>query len=70
MRPWIDETGDLKLVVPPGTGTPLREQRRAGKSGPKVDPAKQAKIDFAKNVDGSLQDMFWLSVKWRSGVLR
>jgi AAA domain len=47
MRPWIDETGDLKLVVPPGTGTPLREQRRS-KSGPKVDPDKQAKIDFVR----------------------
>ena len=53
MRPWIDETGDLKLVVPPGTGTPLREQRR---NRPKIDSAKQAKIDFAKSVDGSLQD--------------
>jgi len=47
MRPWIDETGDLKLVVPPGTGTPLREQRRS-KSGPKSDPDKQAKIDFVR----------------------
>src|ERR1700730_2245662 len=28
MRPWIDETGDMKLVVAPGTGTPLREQKR------------------------------------------
>jgi hypothetical protein len=28
MRPWIDETGDLKLIVPPGTGTPLREQKK------------------------------------------
>jgi len=45
MRPWIDETGDFKLVVPPGTGTPLREQRRS-KSGPKVDPDLQAKMEF------------------------
>lgn len=56
MRPWIDETGDLKLIVPPGTGTPLREQRRNNKSGPKLDPDRQAKIDFAKSVDGSYQD--------------
>ncbi len=54
MRPWIDETGDMKLVVPPGTGTPLREQRR-NKSGPKTDPVRQAKIDFAQSIDGSLQ---------------
>jgi hypothetical protein len=47
MRPWIDETGDLKLVVPPGAGTPLREQRR-NKSGPKGDPDKQAKIEFVR----------------------
>jgi hypothetical protein len=56
MRPWIDETGDLKLVVSPGTGTPLREQRRNSKSGPKADPERQAKIDFVKGLDGSLQD--------------
>ena len=56
MRPWIDETGDLKLIVPPGTGTPLREQRRnTSKSGPK-DSDRQAKIDFAKSIEGSLQD--------------
>jgi hypothetical protein len=56
MRPWIDETGDLKLVVPPGTGTPLREQRRNNsKSGPK-DRDRQAKIDLAKSTNGSLQD--------------
>jgi hypothetical protein len=55
MRPWIDETGDLKLVVPPGTGTPLREQKRNTKSGPK-DLDRQAKIDFAKSIEGSLQD--------------
>jgi hypothetical protein len=47
MRPWIDETGDLKLVVPPGTGTPLREQKR-NKTGPKTDPDKQLKIEFVK----------------------
>jgi hypothetical protein len=28
MRPWIDETGDMKLVVAPGTGTPLKDQKR------------------------------------------
>lgn len=57
MRPWIDETGDLKLIVPPGTGTPLREQRRTNsKPGPKADSERQAKVDFAKNTPGSLQD--------------
>lgn len=53
MRPWIDETGDMKLVVAPGTGTPLKQQRKHGR---KEDPDRQAKIDFAKNVNGSLQD--------------
>jgi hypothetical protein len=56
MRPWIDETGDMKLIVAPGTGTPLREQRRNDKTGRKSDPERQAKIDFAKSIDGSLQD--------------
>jgi hypothetical protein len=55
MRPWIDDTGDLKLIVTPGAGTPLREQKRAS-AGRKVDPDKQAKIEFAKTVDGSLQE--------------
>src|SRR6185437_150880 len=55
MRPWIDETGDLKLVVPPGTGTPLREQKRS-KSGAKVDPEWQIKLDFANRVGGSYKD--------------
>lgn len=52
MRPWIDDTGDLKLVVEPGTGTPLSKQRKAGR---KVDPDKQAKLDFLKTATGSLQ---------------
>ncbi len=55
MRPWIDETGDMKLVVAPGMGIPLREQRRNNKSGRPSDPSRQAKIDFAKSIDGSLQ---------------
>jgi hypothetical protein len=53
LRPWIDEEGDMKLVVHPGEGTPLKEQRKAGR---KADPAKQQKIDFAKSIEGSLQD--------------
>ncbi|MCU1301587.1 MAG: hypothetical protein JWQ87_1871 [Candidatus Sulfotelmatobacter sp.] len=56
MRPWIDQIGDMKLVVSPGEGTPLREQRGSSKSGRKNDPDRQAKIDFAKTFDGSLQD--------------
>jgi hypothetical protein len=56
MRPWIDQTGDMKLVVPPGTGTPLREQKRSNKPGPKSDPDRQANIDFAESIDGSLKD--------------
>lgn len=56
MRPWIDQTGDMKLVVYPGTGTPLREQLRNNKPGPKPDPDRQAKIKFASSVDGSVQD--------------
>lgn len=53
MRPWIDETGDLKLVVEPGTGTPLSKQRKAGR---KVDEDKQAKLDFLKTITGSAQE--------------
>jgi AAA domain len=56
MRPWIDQTGDLKLVVPPGTGTPLKEQKRTTKTGPKTDLDRQAKIAYAKSVEGSMQD--------------
>jgi hypothetical protein len=56
MRPWIDEAGDLKLVIPPGTGTPLREQRRGSKSGPKVDPDREEKIALARSTPGSLKD--------------
>ncbi len=56
MRPWIDETGDLKLVVAPGTGTPLREQRRNPPKGKRADPQRQEKIDFAKSIGGSLTD--------------
>jgi hypothetical protein len=53
LRPWIDEEGDMRLVVAPGTGTPLHQQRRQGR---KEDPDKQQKIDFARTVPGSLQD--------------
>ena len=53
LRPWIDEEGDMRLVVPPGTGTPLKEQRKQGR---KEDPDKQQKIDFARTVEGSLQE--------------
>ena len=52
LRPWIDDTGDMKLVVTPGAGTPLNEQRKTGR---KVDPEKQLKIEFANTVAGSLQ---------------
>jgi hypothetical protein len=54
LRPWIDDTGDMKLVVLPGAGVPLSKQRKSG--GRKEDPDKQQKIDFAKSVDGSLQE--------------
>jgi hypothetical protein len=52
LRPWIDEEGDMRLVVQPGTGTPLKQQRKQGR---KEDPGKQQKIDFAKSIEGSLQ---------------
>jgi len=54
LRPWIDKEGDMKLVVQPGKGTPLQEQRKQG--GRKADPEKQQKIDFARSIDGSLQE--------------
>ena len=54
MRPWIDETGDMKLVVAPGTGTPLREQKRTTKRTD--DPDRQAKIDFARSLNASLRE--------------
>lgn len=44
LRPWIDDEGDMRLVVPPGTGTPLKQQRKQGR---KKDPEQQQKIDFA-----------------------
>ena len=53
LRPWIDDEGDMRLVVHPGKGTPLKEQRKAGR---KADPDKQQKIEFARSVEGSLQD--------------
>jgi AAA domain len=53
MRPWIDETGDLKLIVEPGTGTPLSKQRKAGR---KVDQDKQAKLAFLRTITGSAQE--------------
>ena len=53
LRPWIDDTGDLKLVVHPGQGTPLNKQRKHGR---KDDPEKQQKTDFAKSVEGSLEE--------------
>ncbi len=53
LRPWIDDTGDLKLVVHPGQGTPLNEQRKAGRQ---KDPDTQLKIDYARTVEGSYQD--------------
>jgi RecA-family ATPase len=53
LRPWIDEEGDMRLVVQPGKGTPLNEQRKSGK---KADPDKQQKIDYARSVEGSTQE--------------
>jgi AAA domain len=53
LRPWIDEEGDMRMVVQPGTGTPLKEQRKAGR---KPDANLQLKIDYAKTIDGSLQN--------------
>jgi hypothetical protein len=52
LRPWIDDEGDMRLVVPPGTGTPLKQQRKQGR---KKDPEQQQKIDFAQSIEGSLQ---------------
>ena len=53
MRPWIDETGDMKLVVNPGTGTPLNQQRKAGR--PTVSN-KQAMLEFLQVTPGSLRE--------------
>jgi hypothetical protein len=54
LRPWIDEEGDMRLVVAPGTGTPLKEQRKTGR---KADPDKQLKIAFAKSIQGTGQEI-------------
>jgi hypothetical protein len=54
LRPWIDEEGDMRLVVAPGTGTPLKEQRKTGR---KTDPDKQLKIAFAKSIQGTGQEI-------------
>lgn len=53
LRPWIDREGDIKLVVAPGTGTPLNKQRKAGKH---ADPERQQKIDFARSIEGSVKN--------------
>ena len=39
LRPWIDDTGDLRLVVAPGTGAPLHEQRKGERK--QADPDKR-----------------------------
>jgi hypothetical protein len=44
----------MRLVVQPGLGTPLNEQRKQG--GRKAVPDKQLKIDLARNTPGSSQD--------------
>lgn len=53
LRPWIDEEGDIRLVVYPGQGTPLKQQRKQGR---KQDPDKQQKLDFARSIEGSTQE--------------
>jgi hypothetical protein len=50
-RPYLYDTGNFQVTenVEPFKG-------RNSKSGPKDDPARQSKIDFAKSVDGSYQE--------------
>src|SRR5579871_967032 len=49
-RPYLYETGNFKV-----TENVDRFKGRNPKAGPKSDPDKQAKIDFAKTIPGSLQ---------------
>ncbi|HWO27988.1 MAG TPA: AAA family ATPase [Candidatus Acidoferrum sp.] len=50
-RPCLSQIGNFQV-----TENVERFKGRNNKSGPKTDPIRQAKIDFAKTVDGSLQD--------------
>lgn len=50
-RPHLSHGGNFQV-----TENVERFKGRNSKSGPKTDPERQAKIDFAKSVDGSLQD--------------
>jgi len=51
-RPYLSETGNFKVVN--ANAEPFKGRNH--QSGPKEDPEKQQKIDFAKTIDGSLQD--------------
>lgn len=50
-RPYLSQIGNFQV-----TENVERFKGRNNKSGPKNDPDRQAKIDFAKSLDGSLQD--------------
>jgi RecA-family ATPase len=50
-RPHLFDRGNFQV-----TENVERFKGRNSKSGPKDDPERQAKIEFAKNVDGSLQE--------------
>jgi hypothetical protein len=50
-RPYLSQIGSFQV-----TENVERFKGRNSKSGPKDDPEKQAKIDFAKSVEGSLQE--------------
>jgi RecA-family ATPase len=50
-RPYLFDTGNFKV-----TENVERFKGRNNKSGPKTDPDRQAKIDFVRSVDGSLQE--------------
>ncbi|MHB8218324.1 MAG: AAA family ATPase [Candidatus Sulfotelmatobacter sp.] len=50
-RPYLSEQGNFQV-----TENVERFKGRNSKSGPKDDPDRQAKIDFSKTIDGSLQD--------------
>lgn len=52
-RPYIDDTGDFKLVVKPGRGVPLYEQQKQrpkSKAGAPSSPEKPKKIAFLKKL--------------------
>jgi AAA domain len=51
-RPYLSETGNFKVVN--ANAEPFKG--RNNQSGPKDDPDKQAKIDFAKSIEGSNQE--------------